>query len=37
VNLLEVLFPGPQADFLGDSEVGEAGEVVEPVEEVVPD
>ena len=35
MNLLEVLFPGPQADFLEDSEEGVAGEIVEPVEEEV--
>ena len=34
VNLLQVLYPGPQADFLEDSEEGVAGEIVEPVEEV---
>ena len=37
VNLLEVLFPRPQADFLEDSEEGLAGKIVEPVEEVVAD
>ena len=30
MNLLEVLYPEPQADFLEDSEEGLAGEIVEP-------
>ena len=34
VNLQQVLYPGPQADFLEDSEEGLAEEIVEPVEEV---
>ena len=30
VNLLQVLYPGLQADFLEGSEQGVAGEIVEP-------